>query len=170
MSDQSNYPSESMPGQDNGFRPLSNADENSDLSRIMSRAGIALANGFPLDDDDDDEEEVDEDYVSVDQDNGQDYPYWYRRPHTHNRTKLDEMHPFVQLLSVSNVDDCVKVEEAFPEQERCSHDKVWLPLWTFVRTTPHWNRSPIMCSSPVALIRCRNEMKRRELVLLTEHV
>lgn len=136
MAEQSEYPSESMPGQDNGLRPLSNADDlslgdpnNSDLSRIMNRAGIALANGFPLDDDDDDDE-VDEDYVSVDQDEGQDYPYWFRRPHTHNRTKLDELHPFVQLLSASNVDDCVKVENAFPEQERCSYDKVWLPSRT----------------------------------------
>jgi hypothetical protein len=130
MSDQSDYPSESMPGQDNGLRPLSNDDmslgsQNSDLSRIMGRAGIQLANGFPLDDDD--EDEVDDDYVSVDQDEGQDYPYWFRRPHTHNRTKLDELHPFVQLLSASNVDDCVKVENAFPEQERCSYDKVRLP-------------------------------------------
>lgn len=132
MSDQSDYSSESMPGQDNGLRPLSNADDlslgnpsNSDLSRIMSRAGIALANGFPLDDDDDDDdEEVDEDYVAVDQDDANDFPYWFRRPPTHTRTKLDELHPFVQLLSTSNVEDCVKVEAAFPEAERCSHDKV----------------------------------------------
>ncbi|KAJ5333855.1 hypothetical protein N7541_003685 [Penicillium brevicompactum] len=127
MSDQSEYPSESMPGQDNGLRPLSNAEDlslgnNSDLARIMNRAGIALPNGFPLDDDDDDDEELEQEYVSVDQDE-HDYPYWFRRPHTHNRTKLDELHPFVQLLSASNVDDCVKVENAFPEPERCSYDK-----------------------------------------------
>jgi hypothetical protein len=144
MSDQSEYPSESMPGQDNGLRPLSNADDlslgnpdNNDLSRIMNRAGIALANGFPMDDDDDDDE-VDEDYVAIDQDEGQDYPYWFRRPHTHNRTKLDELHPFVQLLSASNVDDCVKVEDAFPEQERCSYDKVCYSLF---RIRPLINRS-----------------------------
>ncbi|KAJ6059606.1 hypothetical protein N7444_003245 [Penicillium canescens] len=54
MSDQSEYPSESI-GSDNGLRPLSNVDDlslgnpsNNDLSRIMNRAGIALANGFPL--------------------------------------------------------------------------------------------------------------------------
>lgn len=132
MSDQSEYLSESMSGQDNGLRPLSNADDlslgnpnNSDLSRIMSRAGIQLANGFPIDDDDDEDEgEVDEDYAAVDQDDdANDFPYWFRRPPSHNRTKLDELHPFVQLLSASNVGDCVKVEEAFPEQERCSHDK-----------------------------------------------
>ncbi|KAJ5554867.1 hypothetical protein N7535_007311 [Penicillium sp. DV-2018c] len=127
MSDQSEYPSEHMPGQDNGLRPLSNADDlslgnpsNSELSRIMSRAGISLANGFPLDDDDDDED-GDEDYVAVDQ--YEDQPYWFRRAPTRTRTKLDELHPFVQLLSTSNVEDCVKVEAAFPEQERCSYDK-----------------------------------------------
>ncbi|KAJ5319935.1 hypothetical protein PENANT_c040G06120 [Penicillium antarcticum] len=128
MSDQSEYPSESI-GSDNGLRPLSNVDDlslgnpsNNDLSRIMNRAGIALANGFPLDDDED-EEDVDEDYVSVDQDDANDFPYWFRRPPTHHRTKLDELHPFVQLLSVSNVEDCITVENAFPEQERCSRDK-----------------------------------------------
>lgn len=132
MSDQSEYPSESI-GSDNGLRPLSNVDDlslgnpsNNDLSRIMNRAGIALANGFPLDDDED-EEDVDEDYVSVDQDDANDYPYWFRRPPTHHRTKLDELHPFVQLLSVSNVEDSIKVENAFPEQERCSRDKVRFP-------------------------------------------
>jgi hypothetical protein len=141
MSDQSEYPSESMPGQDSGLRPLSNADDmslgnpsNSELSRIMSRAGISLANGFPLDDDDDDEEEADEDYVAVDQDEASDHPYWFRRAPAHTRTKLDDLHPFVQLLSTSNVEDCVKVEAAFPEQERCSHDKVWLPQRTMADT------------------------------------
>lgn len=131
MSDPSEQPSESMPGQDNnGLRPLSNADDlslgnpsNAELSRIMSRAGIQLANGFPLDDDEGDEE-VDEDYVAVDQEDANEFPYWFRRPPTHHRTRLDELHPFVQLLSVSNVDDCVAVEHAFPEQERCSRDKV----------------------------------------------
>ncbi|KAJ5651272.1 uncharacterized protein N7484_004995 [Penicillium longicatenatum] len=130
MSDPSEQPSESMPGQDNGLKPLSNATDlslgnpsNSELSRIMSRAGIALANGFPLDEDDD-EEEVEGDYVAVDQEeDSNEYPYWFRRPPTHHRTKLDELHPFVQLLSTSNVEDCITVENAFPEAERCSRDK-----------------------------------------------
>lgn len=122
-----------MAGPDtSGLKPLSNADDmslsnNSELSRIMSRAGIALPNGFPLEDDEGDEE-VDEDYVSVDQEDANDAPYWFRRPPTHHRTKLDDLHPFVQLLSVSNVDDCVKVEGAFPEAERCSRDKVRSPI------------------------------------------
>jgi hypothetical protein len=131
MSDPSEQPSESMPGQDNGLKPLSNAEDlslgnpsNSELSRIMSRAGIALANGFPLDEDDD-EEEVEGDYVAVDQEeDSNEFPYWFRRPPTHHRTKLDELHPFVQLLSTSNVEDCITVENAFPEAERCSRDKV----------------------------------------------
>ncbi|KAJ5666794.1 hypothetical protein N7462_011203 [Penicillium macrosclerotiorum] len=131
MSDPSERSSESMAGPDTtGLKPLSNAEDlslptpsNSELARIMSRAGIAMTNGFPLEDGEDDEEEVDEDYVAVDQEDANDFPYWFRRPPTHHRTKLDELHPFVQLLSVSNVDDCVHVEEAFPEQERCSRDK-----------------------------------------------
>lgn len=135
MSDPSERPSESMSGFDTqGLKPLSNVDDsslsnpsNSDLSRIMSRAGITLANGFPLDDDDEDDgdEGVEEDYVAVDQEDASDFPYWFRRPPTHHhRTKLDDLHPFVQLLSVSNVEDCVQVESAFPEHERSSRDKV----------------------------------------------
>lgn len=39
--------------------------------------------------------------------------------------KFDHLHPFTQVLSVSNVDDCVELEaEAFPENERCSREKV----------------------------------------------
>jgi hypothetical protein len=118
----------------NGFKPLSNGDGFSwpttgdDLSRLSARGDYAMANGFPMDevddDDDDEEEEVDEDYVAVDHDDVNELPYWFRRPPVHQRTKLDELHPFVQVLTVSNVDDCVKVETAFPEQERCSQEKV----------------------------------------------
>lgn len=85
-----------------------------------------MANGLPLEaDEDDDDEEVDEDYVAVDHDDLNEYPYWFRRPPVHQPSKLDDLHPFVQVLTESNVDDCVAVEEAFPEQERCSRDKVW---------------------------------------------
>ncbi|KAJ5599243.1 hypothetical protein N7450_000310 [Penicillium hetheringtonii] len=80
MSDPSDRSSESMPGPEStGLKPLSNAEDmalpnpsNSDLSRFMSRAGISLANGFPLEDDE--VEEVDEDYVAVDQEDANDYP------------------------------------------------------------------------------------------------
>jgi hypothetical protein len=37
----------------------------------------------------------------------------------------DELHPFSQILSISNVDNCVKLEDgAFPPHERCSREKV----------------------------------------------
>ena len=40
--------------------------------------------------------------------------------------KFDHLHPFTQVLSISNVEDCVQLEsEAFPENERCSREKVW---------------------------------------------
>lgn len=133
MSDLNEQSSESMTGPDtSGLKPLSNANDdlqslanhsNSELAQILNRAGISMTNGgFPLDDIED-EDEVDEDYVAVDQEDANDYPYWFRRPPVHQRTKLDELHPFVQLLSVSNVEDCVAVENAFPEAERCSRDK-----------------------------------------------
>lgn len=133
MSDLNEQSSESMTGPDtSGLKPLSNANDdvqsianpsNSELAQILNRAGISMTNGgFPLDDIED-EDEVDEDYVAVDQEDANDYPYWFRRPPVHQRTKLDDLHPFVQLLSASNVEDCVAVEDAFPEAERCSRDK-----------------------------------------------
>lgn len=39
--------------------------------------------------------------------------------------KFHALHPFCQVLSKSNIDDCVTLEEdAFPESERCSPEKV----------------------------------------------
>lgn len=164
MSDPSERPSESMPGPDTGgLKPLSNAEDmplsnpsNSELSRIMSRAGITMSNGFPLDGEEE-EEEADEDYVAVDQEDANEFPYWFRRPPTHHRTKLDELHPFVQLLSTSNVEDCVAVENAFPEQERCSRDKV--------RKSPFedsaWIHVAWLCSIAAAavIVSCHDRLK-----------
>ena len=39
--------------------------------------------------------------------------------------KFDSLHPYAQVLSLSDLDACVALEEAvFPEHERCSRDKV----------------------------------------------
>ncbi|KAL2872309.1 polyamine acetyltransferase [Aspergillus lucknowensis] len=129
MSDQSNY----NPSDDpiNGLKPLSNGDGFSlpiashDGLRSHDFSEAIMANGLPLEetDEDDDDEEVDEDYVAVDHDDLNEYPYWLRRPPVRQRSKLDDLYPFVQVLTESNVDDCVLVEEAFPEQERCSREK-----------------------------------------------
>lgn len=112
------------------FKPMSNVEEFSlpmtadDIARMDPRLGAAMASGLPLEDiDDDDEEDMDEGYVAVDHDDTSDFSYWFRRPPVHQRTQLDELHPFVQVLSVSNVDDCVQVENALPEPERCSREK-----------------------------------------------
>jgi len=44
-----------------------------------------------------------------------------RRGSTH---KYDKLHPENQVLTIANVNECVEVESAFPDQERCSKDKV----------------------------------------------
>lgn len=44
-----------------------------------------------------------------------------RRGSTH---KYDKLHPENQVLTISNLNDCVEVETAFPEHERCSREKV----------------------------------------------
>ena len=135
MSDPTNRPSETVSDAElNGLKPLSNSDDYSislsrtgnDLDRITNRTGFAVANGLPIDDDDseEEEEEVGGDYVAVDHDDINDFSYWFRRPPAQQRTELDELHPFVQVLNMTNVDDCVAVESAFPETERCSRDKV----------------------------------------------
>jgi hypothetical protein len=41
--------------------------------------------------------------------------------------KYDDLHPYTQILSLSNLEACVALESgAFPEHERCSRDKVCL--------------------------------------------
>ena len=46
----------------------------------------------------------------------------------HSRAKADErneLHPYVQTLSLSDLESCIALENAiFPEQERCSREKV----------------------------------------------
>lgn len=48
-----------------------------------------------------------------------------------NRAKINEMndlHPYVQALSLSHLESCIALENAaFPEEERCSRDKVEPP-------------------------------------------
>ena len=49
-----------------------------------------------------------------------------RKPPSRGETnKFDDLHPFTSALTVSNVDDCVALEDtAFPVHERCSREKV----------------------------------------------
>jgi hypothetical protein len=43
--------------------------------------------------------------------------------------KYDDLHPYPQILSLSDLEACVALEDAaFPEHERCSRDKVCLTL------------------------------------------
>ena len=40
-------------------------------------------------------------------------------------SELNDLHPYVQTLSLSNLESCVALENAvFPEEERCSREKV----------------------------------------------
>ena len=104
-----------------GFLPLH-------TSRIAEQSAIARADEHSeegkneLDGYDDD----DGDFVAVDHEDLDDYSWsFYRPPQPQSgRSMIDQLHPFVQLLSASNVEDCLKVEESFPENERCSKEKV----------------------------------------------
>ena len=54
-------------------------------------------------------------------------------PEPHDRklpaSDKDNIHPYVQTLSISNLESCVALENAiFLEQERCSREKVDKPL------------------------------------------
>lgn len=114
---------------------IMNASTASELTRIFNSAGIIPGpvggylsfNPHGHNDDDDDEEEGAEDFVAVDHDDAPDYSYLFRRPSQgRQRTALDELYPFTSVLTVNNVEDCVTVEEAFPEHERASREKVCL--------------------------------------------
>ena len=48
----------------------------------------------------------------------------------------NNLHPYVQTLSISNLESCVALENAiFPEQERCSREKVALPSVDFTTSS-----------------------------------
>ena len=126
-----------MDGSDGNFGSppeggIADVDEStaSELTRIFNSAGIIPRRGYLSfsprgDDDDDDDDEEAEDYVAVDHDDATDYASLFRRPSQGRpRTALDDLHPFTSVLTLSNVDDCVDVEEVFPESERASGDKV----------------------------------------------
>lgn len=45
------------------------------------------------------------------------------------KAKENKLHPYVQTLSISNLESCVALENAvFPEHERCSREKVAVTL------------------------------------------
>jgi len=50
----------------------------------------------------------------------------------------NDLHPYVQTLSRSNVDSCVALEDSvFPEHERCSKEKVGLRSSMYPIKSPH---------------------------------
>lgn len=130
---------------------LVDSDENitsnstaSELTRIFNSAGVIPGPGgwrsFSSGEDDRDEEragggleEGADDFVAVDHDDAPDYSYLFRRSsQAKQRTALDNLYPFTSVLTVGNVDDCVSVEEVFPEEERASKEKV-RPLKIYLR-------------------------------------
>lgn len=47
------------------------------------------------------------------------------------KAEKDNLHPYVQTLSLSNLESCVALENAvFPDQERCSREKVDMYFYT----------------------------------------
>ena len=72
-------------------------------------------------------------------------------------TEADNLHPYVQTLSISNLEDCVALEKAvFPENERCSREKVGVPNRVLYNSRPcagtsiFTNLVPISYSSGLA--------------------
>lgn len=47
--------------------------------------------------------------------------------------ELNDLHPYVQTLTIADLESCVALENAaFPEQERCSREKVGSCVMVFV--------------------------------------
>jgi hypothetical protein len=137
MSDKASQPVEEPDSGVNGADLLNKRESPlsiiGDLSRISWRTEIANADRHPLESARKNDEET-EDFVAVDHDDVSDYAFSFRRtPAAEDRhSQLDDLHPFVQLLTKSNVDDCEKVEEAFPVSERASREKVCTPDCAFL--------------------------------------
>nr|POF00927.1 hypothetical protein CFP56_20875 [Quercus suber] len=57
----------------------------------------------------------------------------------HQDSKRDELHPYVQGLTESDVDSCTLLEEqAFPPQERCTREKVSGFSFLLILSVPAW--------------------------------
>lgn len=51
-----------------------------------------------------------------------------------NISARNDLHPYVQTLSLADVDSCVALENAaFPEKERCSREKVGVRAFVSLR-------------------------------------
>lgn len=127
MSDATNWPSETMSDNESLGTPKSPAESipgTNFSSREHPRSSISTPQ-LPIGDHHEkDVDDFDGDYVAVDHDDVNDFSYWFRRSPPSQSSKLNHLNPFVQSLSISNVDDCVAVESAFPEHERCSREKL----------------------------------------------
>ncbi|PGH27966.1 hypothetical protein AJ80_00220 [Polytolypa hystricis UAMH7299] len=124
----------------NGIPP--SASESTELvsippsqqSRISERIVIARGDGVGMGSElrpqhaHETNEDEEDGFVAVDHEDAADYGWYFRRPQPTKPSALDALHPFVQLLSLSNIEDCVGVEAAFPEQERCSREKLMYRL------------------------------------------
>ena len=164
MSDKASLPVEDPDSGVNGANEVLNERESplsivGDLSRIAWRAEIANADGHSPRKSD----EETEDFVAVDLEDVSDN-WFLRRVHENRQSQqllkqsqllLNALHPFVQLLTVSNVDDCEKVEEAFPTSERASREKVHM-LYPRILSPHHFVSSyrlqsdyPLVRSPPV---------------------
>jgi len=109
----------------------------SELTRIINGGSVVPGKGylsFNMGDDEEEEEEEEEaeEFVAVDHDDASDFSFMFRRSsHARRRTPLDDLYPFTSILTLSNVDDCVAVEEAFPEEERASREKACVSFLFF---------------------------------------
>lgn len=55
------------------------------------------------------------------------------RPDNDMPERLKELHPYAQILSVNDVESCIKLEESvFPSHQACSREKVGCQPWKFL--------------------------------------
>ena len=88
----------------------------------------------------------------------------------HNTSKRDDLHPYTQTLTLSDVESCVILEEAaFPPQERATREKVSQPFPSLTlthcccRCLPH----PTHCDIRVSHICCMRWPLSPSAVLLS---
>ncbi|EME79566.1 uncharacterized protein MYCFIDRAFT_199290 [Pseudocercospora fijiensis CIRAD86] len=91
-----------------------------DLSRLVDHDTLSGMSGLSRAGDDDDEQDI-ERAGPVDAHDDDDS---FITELSQRNEKRDELHPYTQTLSLSDVESCVRLEEAtFPPQERCTREK-----------------------------------------------
>lgn len=126
------------------------SDEMAQLNRSSSQGKAGETPGIPLDE---------STLVDILAQSTTSFAIYQKNEYTDCRKgneKRDELHPYIQTLSLSDIDSCVRVEdETFPPQERCTREKVSINHISCTQNHPTVSMTCQCLGSPLCAVFCR---------------